>query len=98
MSYSSLIFLIFFVIIYIENKKGMIYMKMKINVDTAAAAKRISALAQGLPTAAITITDNQGLRVSAKSMLGMLYALEFNELWLESDIDCWSLFKEFEAE
>jgi DNA polymerase III sliding clamp (beta) subunit (PCNA family) len=74
-------------------------MKMKINMDTTIAAKKITDLAQKLPdTTVVTITDNQGLRVNAKSMLGMLYALEFNELWLESNIDCWSLFKEFEAE
>lgn len=74
-------------------------MKMKINLDTAAAAKRITELALALPPeAAITITDNNGLRVNARSMLGALYALEFNELWLESDVDCWRVFKEFEVE
>lgn len=74
-------------------------MKMKISLDTAAAAKRITELAQTMPpAAAITITDNNGLRVNARSMLGALYALEFNELWLESDIDCWRVFQEFEVE
>jgi hypothetical protein len=77
----------------------MINMKMKINLDTAAAAKRITELALALPSdTAITITDNNGLRVNARSMLGALYALEFNELWLESDVDCWRVFKEFEVE
>lgn len=77
----------------------MINMKMKISLDTAAAAKRITELALALPaSAAVTITDNNGLRVNARSMLGALYALEFNELWLESDVDCWRVFKEFEVE
>ena len=38
----------------------------------------------------IVVTDNQGLRVNAKSVLGMLYALEFEELWCESDKDIYS--------
>ena len=46
----------------------------------------------------VYVTDGEGIRVSAKSMLGMLYALTFSEMWCECDRDIYMYIKEFCAE
>ena len=69
-------------------------MKVKIRLDTGAAAIKFSNIAQRLP-GNIHVFDNAGLRVNAKSVLGMLYTLEFSELWCESDRDIYSHIEEF---
>ena len=43
----------------------------------------------------VYITDNNGLKVSAKSVLGALYALEFEELWCECEEDIYHLIEDF---
>ena len=69
-------------------------MKSKIRLDTTNDAIQFSNLCLSLP-GHITITDNNGLRINAKSILGMLYALEFEELWCESEEDIYMHIKEF---
>ena len=72
-------------------------MKMKINLDTMkdamAFVKAVSALEGD-----ITLTDGSGLRVNAKSTLGVIYSLEFSDLWVESDRDIYSHIYQFMAE
>ena len=43
----------------------------------------------------VYITDNAGLKVSAKSLLGVLYAMEFEELWCEADEDIYRNIEDF---
>lgn len=43
----------------------------------------------------VYITDNAGLKVSAKSLLGALYAMEFDELWCESEEDIYRNIQDF---
>lgn len=69
-------------------------MKSKIRLDTTNDAIQFSNLCLSLP-GHITITDNNGLRINAKSILGMLYALEFEELWCESEEDIYMHIKDF---
>lgn len=69
-------------------------MKVKIRLDTYQDAKSFNAIASRLK-GNIYITDNQGLKVSAKSLLGSLYALEFDELWCESDEDIYRNIQDF---
>lgn len=69
-------------------------MKVKIRLDTGADARRFSNLASTLE-GRITVTDNNGLRVDAKSILGMMYTLEFEELWCESERDIYSQIIDF---
>ena len=69
-------------------------MKAKIRLDTTNDAALFSNICLSLP-GHITVTDNKGLRINAKSILGMLYALEFEELWCESDIDIYSHIEKF---
>lgn len=46
----------------------------------------------------IVVTDGEGMRVNAKSMLGMLYAMTFSEMWCECDHDIYMYIREFCAE
>lgn len=69
-------------------------MKVKIRLDTNQDAINFATLAQKLG-GDITITDNKGLCVNAKSVLGMLYALEFEELWCESSVDIYKRIEKF---
>lgn len=71
-------------------------MRIKIRLDTAREAQKLANIAQGIDDK-ITITDNNGLCVNAKSLLGVIYALEFNELWLESEYNHWGSFADFET-
>ena len=69
-------------------------MKAKIRIDTGSDALRFSDIISALE-GKITVTDNKGLRVNAKSILGMVYAIEFEELWCESEKDIYSAIEEF---
>ena len=46
----------------------------------------------------IVVTDGEGMRVNAKSMLGMLYAMTFSEMWCECDHDIYMYIRDFCAE
>ena len=46
-------------------------------------------------TGNVHVIDGAGMRVNAKSVLGMLYALEFNELWCESEFDIYTYIQKF---
>ena len=61
-------------------------MKTKIRLDTGSDAIKFSEICSTLG-GTITITDNKGLRVNAKSLLGVIYTLEFDEIWCESEED-----------
>ena len=68
-------------------------MKVKIRLDTMADAKllvNVAAKSEGK----VMISDSAGLCVNAKSMFGALHAMEFNEIWCESEED---LYNELES-
>ena len=71
-------------------------MRMKIRLDTFTDAQALANIANKYEES-ITIHDGNGMRVNAKSVLGNIYATEFNELWLESENDHWYDFKDFEV-
>lgn len=71
-------------------------MKNKIIIDTRTAALELAAITNGID-ADVTITDNNGMRVNAKSLVGALYAMEFKEVWIECDIDIYDQIKDFVA-
>lgn len=43
----------------------------------------------------ITVSDNTGMKVNARSVLGMMYALTFEELWCESEEDIYHAIDSF---
>ena len=73
-------------------------MKVKVNIDTGHAAARFVGLATSL-TDPVYLTDGAGMRVSAKSLLGALYAaFDFTEVSLETEGDHYFKFKDFIVE
>lgn len=61
-------------------------MRVKVRIDTLSEANafvRITNTIEGK----VMLTDGAGLCINAKSLLGVLYSIEFNELWCESDRD-----------
>ena len=73
-------------------------MKLKIRLDTQTEATRLVGLATSL-TERVTLTDGTGMVVSAKSMLGAIYAaFDFTEVWLETENEHYYLFKDFVVE
>jgi len=70
-------------------------MKAKIFIDTQSDALKIVNIASKYPNNEITIEDENGFKVNAKSMLGVLYSMEFNNLWLVSDVDIYSEIERF---
>ena len=71
-------------------------MKTKINLETMSDALALAAITSEL-AGSITITDGNGYRVNAKSVVGAIYSLEFDSLWLESENDIYSSVKQFVA-
>jgi hypothetical protein len=72
-------------------------MKIKILLDTYHSALILASIASKFDEN-ITITDNKGLRANAKSIMGTLSAMEYSELWLETEKEHYYDFKDFIAE
>lgn len=74
-------------------------MKVKIRLDTMRDIQRFVGITSKIPSnSKITVTDNNGMVVNARSVMGMIYAMEFSELWCESDKDIYSSIREFVEE
>lgn len=69
-------------------------MKAKVRIDTLTDALTFVKITSTLD-GKIVLCDNEGLKVNAKSLLGVLYSIEFSELWCESDEDIRSRINEF---
>ena len=69
-------------------------MKAKIRLDTLREVNQFVNICSQT-SQPVYITDGAGLRVSAKSLLGVMYALEFNEIWCECEHDIWTDIQSF---
>lgn len=69
-------------------------MKVQIRLDTMRDVQQFVTIATA-QQGNVYITDGQGLKVSAKSLLGALYALEFDNLWCESERDIYTAIAPF---
>lgn len=69
-------------------------MKAQIRLDTFTDVKRFVNIATK-EEGAVYITDGKGLRVSAKSILGAMYSLEFDNLWCEAENDIYMAIRDF---
>lgn len=69
-------------------------MKAQIRLDTMSDVHRFVQIATA-QKGNVHITDDNGLKVSAKSILGALYALEFDELWCEAEEDIYHAIEDF---
>ena len=72
-------------------------MRVKINLDTMKDINDFVRTCTSI-SAPVHITDGAGLKVSGKSLLGVMYAMEFDEIWCESDKDIYSSIKAFVVE
>ena len=72
--------------------------RIRINLDTRNDALELVCAAASLPDEEIYISDTTGhLRVHARSVMGVLYSMEFKDLWLETENDYYHIFKNFYA-
>lgn len=69
-------------------------MRNRIRIDTVKQANELATIT-GKLDGKITITDGQGLTVNAKSVIGALHAMEFDELWIESENDIYMSIEPF---
>ena len=73
-------------------------MKSKIRLETQSDILKLVGIATSIGTP-VYLTDNNDIRVSAKSMLGTTYAkFEFSEIWLECDGEHYFAFRDFIVE
>lgn len=59
-------------------------MKVKIRLDTMKDINQFVSICSKV-SGPVYITDGAGLKVSAKSILGVMYSMEFEELWCETE-------------
>lgn len=69
-------------------------MRVKVRLDTMKDINQFVAICSKV-AAPVHITDGAGLKVSAKSVLGVMYSMEFEEIWCESDVDLYSQLSKF---
>ena len=72
-------------------------MKVKIQLETFSDAMNFSnAATKAVDNATpVYITDNAGLTVSAKSLLGALYSMEFSTIWCECEKDIYTAIEKY---
>ena len=66
-------------------------MRQKIRLDTMDDVKKFVEVANKVP-ADISLEDDDGHRVSARSILGALYSLEWSSIYCCSDSDTSAMF------
>lgn len=63
--------------------------KFKIRLDTMSDVNKLVSVTSQCDCD-VFLTDGKGFRVSAKSILGALYTMEWNEVFLESEVDLYN--------
>ena len=69
-------------------------MKAQISLDTMRDINEFVHICSCIG-ANVYITDGAGLCVSAKSLIGCLYAMEFDEIWCECEEDIYHKIERF---
>ena len=69
-------------------------MRVKIRLDTMKDIHQFVSICSKVQ-APVVVTDGGGMRVSAKSILGVMYSMEFAEIWCESDVDLYTQLEKF---
>ena len=69
-------------------------MKVKIRLDTMKDINQFVGICSKVPEP-VHITDGAGLKVSAKSILGVMYSMEFEEIWCETEANLYSQLDKF---
>lgn len=66
----------------------------KIRLDTLSDVNEFVNIAASIPER-VVITDGSGLTVNAKSVLGVLHAMEFDSLYCDSSVDIYRKLNKF---
>lgn len=69
-------------------------MRVRVRIDTLSDAKEISEIAKKVDVR-VSLEDGGGNVVSAKSLLGAIYTMEFNEIWCCCEKDISSLIEKW---
>lgn len=69
-------------------------MKVKLRLDTLTDVQKFVEAIQNI-NEKIEVTDNAGYCVNAKSILGMLYSLEWKEIWCQCNTDIYQTISNF---
>lgn len=69
-------------------------MRARVRLDTMKDITQFVAICSNV-AAPVYVTDGAGLKVSAKSVLGVMYSMEFANIWCESEIDIYSQIERF---
>ena len=69
-------------------------MRAKIRLDTMKDINQFVAICTKIHVP-VYITDGAGLRISAKSVLGVMYSMEFADIWCECEEDIYSHIERF---
>ena len=68
-------------------------MKAKVNLETMSNINELVAIASTVDVPVYLVGDN--VKVSAKSLLGALYTMEWQEVWCECEVDIYSKISKF---
>lgn len=68
-------------------------MKVKVSLDTIAQVNKFVGITSQINAPIYLVSD--GFKVSAKSLLGALYTMEWSEVWCECDEDIYSQIAQF---
>lgn len=69
-------------------------MKVKLQLETMSDISRFVQLCSQVEEN-VSVTDSIGHCVSAKSLLGMIYTMEWTDVWCECERDIHFIIKEF---
>lgn len=70
-------------------------MKVKVRLDTLSDVKGFVDIATKVEGAEVHLTDGNNLTVSAKSILGAMYTMEWNAIYCTCDKDIYSAIRSF---
>lgn len=77
----------------VNNEENKVY-RYKIRLDTYTDVTTFISIVSNYD-AKITLTDGKGYTVNAKSILAVLYTMEWNDLYIESSVDIYNSIKTF---
>lgn len=69
-------------------------MKVKLRLDTLSDINKFARITSGV-SAPVQVIDDAGHCVNAKSILGMMYSMEWSEIWCTCDEDIYEKIKDF---
>ena len=78
-----------------NSKKGRLKMRVKIGLETLSDVKEFVNIMTRVKSKAVLVDKDRNFMVNAKSLLGAMYTVEWDEVWLESDEDLYSQIMKF---